>query len=68
MKELIIKSLEKVTSLSKKEIQELIEIPPNPEMGDYAFPCFTLAKKYKKNPVEIAKDIASKIRGSFTFL
>ena len=39
MKEQIVKILaEKVPSLTEAEITELIEIPPNPEMGDYAFP------------------------------
>ncbi|MBN1157553.1 arginine--tRNA ligase, partial [Candidatus Woesearchaeota archaeon] len=32
-----------------------LEIPPDSRMGDYAFPCFALAKTMKKNPVEIAK-------------
>ena len=39
-----------------------LEIPPNPEMGDYAFPCFILAKKFKKNPVNIAEDLARSIK------
>ncbi len=39
----------------------LIEKPPKAEMGDYAVPCFSFAKELKKNPVEIAKDIANKI-------
>jgi len=60
MKELVISYLQKVTKLSKKELSDLIESPPNPALGDYAFPTFSLAKKLKKNPVEIAKDLASK--------
>ncbi|MBU1033240.1 MAG: arginine--tRNA ligase [Patescibacteria group bacterium] len=36
--------------------------PPNPNMGDLAFGCFRLAKTKKKNPAEIAKDIASEIK------
>lgn len=39
-----------------------IEVPPSPEMGDYAFPCFLLAKELKKSPNEIAKDIGEKIK------
>ncbi|MDO8459937.1 MAG: arginine--tRNA ligase [Nanoarchaeota archaeon] len=61
MKELIVNQLSKITSISKSEIERLIEVPPNPELGDYAFPCFSLAKILKKNPVEIAKDISKKI-------
>ena len=35
--------------------------PPNPAMGDFAFPCFTLAKELKRNPAELAVEIAAKI-------
>jgi arginyl-tRNA synthetase len=47
-----------------KEYEEniILEIPPEPNMGDYAFPCFNLAKQLKKSPAEIAKEIASKIK------
>ncbi len=38
--------------------EELIEVPPDPSMGDFAYPCFTLAKSMKKNPSEIAADLA----------
>lgn len=38
-----------------------IETPPNQEMGDYAFPCFALAKELKKNPNEIAQELCRKI-------
>ena len=53
----IIDALKKETK--QKEI--ILEVPPDPEMGDYAFPCFSLAKEYKKNPVDIAQDIAKNI-------
>ncbi len=56
-KQEIIKVLEKETK--QKEIN--LEIPPNPELGDYAFPCFSLAKVYKKSPVQIAEELAKKI-------
>src|SRR3990167_8223901 len=45
-----------------KEVGELAT-PPKAEMGDVAFPCFTLSKTLGKNPAEIAKEIASKITG-----
>ncbi len=61
MKELLIKHLSKETSLSKKEIENLLETPPSRELGDYAFPCFILSKILKKNPAEIASDLAKKI-------
>lgn len=37
-----------------------LEEPPQKEMGDLAFPCFTLSKKLKRSPVDIAKDLADK--------
>ncbi len=63
-RELIVKSLKKVFAKNKitmkdEEIEKLIETPPSADMGDFAFPCFILAKFMKKNP----KDIAIKIRG-----
>ncbi len=54
----IISILKKETSL--EEIS--LEIPPNPDFGDYAFPCFELAKKIKKNPNEIAQDLTKEIK------
>src|SRR3972149_3614240 len=44
-------------NLSKEEIEKLIEIPPSSEMGDFAFPCFSLAGILKKNPAQIAAEI-----------
>ena len=53
--------------LSSEEISQLIEIPPKPEMGDFAFPCFRLAKSYHKAPPVIAQDLKDAI-GSQAFL
>src|SRR3989344_2594822 len=52
----------KDAKLSKSAIHEALEIPPSTEMGDYAFPCFSLAKVLRKNPSEIAKTLAVKIK------
>jgi arginyl-tRNA synthetase len=49
--------------LEEKEILGLLEKPPRGELGDYAFPCFALASKLKKNPVEIASAIAESLKG-----
>lgn len=58
---------EHVEGLTKDEIQSLIEIPPKPEMGDFAFPCFRLAKTMRKAPQMIAADIQTAI-GDVEFL
>lgn len=42
-------------------IENLIEIPPQTEMGDYAFPCFQLAKIFRRDPNIIAKELKSKL-------
>ena len=47
-----------ITGLESEQVYKLIEIPPQVEMGDYAFPCFTLAKTLRKAPPMIAADIA----------
>ncbi|MCE9676227.1 arginine--tRNA ligase [Paraclostridium bifermentans] len=58
----VAKSLkEKIEDLSLEEIVGLIEIPPNSEMGDYAFPCFRLAKVFRKAPNMIAAELAESI-------
>ncbi len=49
--------LAEITGLEQKELLKIIEIPPKSEMGDYAFPCFRLAKQFKKNPAQIAADL-----------
>lgn len=59
MKEVI--SALKVTGLNEKNIEELIERPKDSSHGDYAFPCFILAKLMKKSPVHIAQDLVHKI-------
>lgn len=48
-------------NLSKDEIKELIETPPNPEMGDYSFPCFKLSKEQRKAPNIIAQELVNRI-------
>ena len=53
--------------LTSEEISQLIEIPPKPEMGDFAFPCFRLAKSYHKAPPLIAQDLKESI-GDQSFL
>ena len=53
--------ISKITDINKIEIEQYIEIPPNKELGDYAFPCFKLAKNLKKAPQIIANEIMNKL-------
>ncbi len=47
--------------ISKDEIKEFIEIPKEDNNGDYAFPCFKLAKIFRQAPNLIADNLKSKI-------
>ena len=60
-KEKIAKAIAKVTNLDEKELATYIEIPPNSDLGDYAFPCFKLAKALRKAPPVIATEIKNNI-------
>ena len=62
IKDEIAKILEdNIDGLNGDEILEIIEIPADPKMGDYAFPCFRLAKQFRKAPPVIAQEITEKI-------
>ena len=60
-KDKIAEEISKVLELTKEELKEYIEIPKDTKMGDYALPCFKLAKEMKKSPVIIANEIKEKI-------
>ena len=60
-KKIIADSIAKTTNIDKSEIYGYIEIPKDTSNGDYAFPCFKLAKTMKKAPQQIATDIKDNI-------
>lgn len=62
LKQEIANLLIKKTRMRSKDILNLIETPPDSEMGDYSFPCFVLTKKEKKSPIEIAKIYANTLK------
>ncbi|MBF1141410.1 MAG: arginine--tRNA ligase [[Eubacterium] sulci] len=62
--EIIAKNLE---GLTEDEIKSMIEIPQDQSMGDYAFPCFRLAKTMRKDPNLIAAELAEKLQGEQLF-
>ena len=69
MKKEVIKLLRKPlkdlkVEMTDEQIEQAIDFPPSPELGDYAFPCFFLAAKLKMSPDEIALKIREKI-GNF---
>ncbi|MBN1792079.1 arginine--tRNA ligase [Candidatus Woesearchaeota archaeon] len=58
----VIALLSKETKLSAEDADKLVEVPPDPKLGDYAFPCFSLAKAFRKAPQAIAQEIAGQIK------
>ncbi|MBQ9267596.1 MAG: arginine--tRNA ligase [Clostridia bacterium] len=56
-KQELAKKISEITNIDTSELISYIEIPPNPSLGDYSFPCFRLAKEMKKAPPVIANEI-----------
>ena len=46
-----------IPSVDKDELTSLIVTPPDKDMGDYALPCFKLAKVLRKSPAMIADEL-----------
>ncbi len=61
LKEEIAKTIAKATDIKQEELKSYIEMPKDTKNGDYAFPCFRLAKELKKAPPVIASEIKEKI-------
>ena len=62
MKNKIIDILEdNIKEMNREEIEAVLEIPKKTDMGDFAFPCFKLAKVFRKAPNLIAQDLTKKI-------
>jgi arginyl-tRNA synthetase len=62
IKKEIINILKKITNLKDKDINRLLAIPPNNKFGDYSIHCYTLAKLINKEPNDLAKDLAFRIK------
>jgi len=55
--QLLAASLAPHLPLSAAQVEELLETPPSPDIGDFALPCFVLAKHLRRNPAQIAADL-----------
>ncbi|MGN1301301.1 MAG: arginine--tRNA ligase [Clostridia bacterium] len=64
----IAKLIEEVTNINWEELANYLEVPPETKMGDYAFPCFKLAKTLKKAPPLIATEIKENIKTENTVI
>jgi arginyl-tRNA synthetase len=60
-KEAVARCLTAPLGKSIDEVVAMLRLPPEPEMGDYAFPCFTLAKERKQAPPQIASALAAEV-------
>lgn len=60
-KQKIIKELKSVLGKGYSPTVAELEVPPDAAMGNFAYPCFTLAKGLKKNPADIARELAAKV-------
>ena len=58
----IVSQVSAATDMPHDDVRSLVEVPPNPEMGDYALPCFRFAKTLRKAPNQIARDLGVSIR------
>jgi arginyl-tRNA synthetase len=57
----VITLISRHTGLEPTEVGAALTRPPKLELGDFAFPCFTLAKARRRPPAEIASEIAAKV-------
>ena len=60
-KQIIAKQISKTIDINEEELESYIETPKDNKNGDYAFPCFRLAKELRKAPPAIANEIKEKI-------
>jgi arginyl-tRNA synthetase len=63
-KEKIAQLIANYASIEENAALQLLTIPPQ-GMGDFAFPCFVIAKNQKKNPVAVSQELSSKITAPF---
>lgn len=56
-KKLCNKVVEIFEGITYEQMYELVEVPADEKMGDYAIPCFALAKLWRKNPMMIAQEM-----------
>jgi arginyl-tRNA synthetase len=60
----ILLSLKKALGKTYAVNQDMLMTPPKPEYGDLSFACFAIGKGMKRNPAEIATELAAKIAPS----
>jgi len=66
-KQEVVRLLSDIVPLQPEQISQDLESPPSPELGNYAFPCFKLAKMSKMSPAKMASDLAQALPANFFF-
>ncbi len=61
-KEKIGAQLASLTGMEPSAVISRLEVPPEPGLGEYAFPCYLLARSWKKPPQAIAAELANQIK------
>jgi len=57
----LVRRLAALVELPEPDVLSLLAEPPTPDLGDFALPCFQLAKRLRKNPAQIAADLAGRL-------
>ena len=60
-KALLSEALARASGLPQADLEPLLEVPPTPDMGDYALPCFKLARMLRKAPLAIADGLKAQL-------
>ncbi len=56
-----IQNINSASTLETEDIVQMLEYPPDANLGDLALPCFKLSKTLRRSPVQIAEQLASGI-------
>jgi len=64
----VAEKVSEITGLELDQVNRLLEIPPQEDMGDFAFPCFMLAKTMHKAPNMIASELSTSEKFSASWL
>lgn len=67
-KEEICNLLAPLVDMTADQVAGELEVPPEPHMGEYAFPCYILARRWRCAPARIAADLAVQFSGKGTYL
>ena len=51
-----------IDALNEQEFAAMLEYPPDPQMGDLALPCVRLSRVMRRSPVQIAAELAEKVK------